>query len=433
MTIEERLVAEQLAQVGTTLNGSNSTVHRQRQQAAEHFSRLGFPALKDEAWKYSKIRQEFDRSFDLATTAPLPALTPATIDSFAIPGLEAYRIVLINGRVSKELSAFDHSIDGFVLCDLHSAAISHGAILEKYLGSYSHADSEAFEALNTSFLMDGVFIHAGKSVEVDRPIHIVNLVSSETPVLAQPRIIVALEENASASIVETTAVVGNSDVLTNSLVELYVARHARLTHIRIQLEGAEATTVTATKIRQEESSYASTTTVTVGGRFIRNNLYVLPNAEHCESHLNGIVIASDAMHVDNHTSVDHAMPNCVSNELYKNILRDSATGVFNGRVLVRQDAQKTQAYQSNRAIVLSDDARMFAKPELEIYADDVLCSHGAATGRIDPESIFYLRSRGLSDSTARRLMLKAFSSDVTNTISIEPVREYVEALISDRI
>ncbi len=427
------MLAGQKAHLGAGLNGTNSGLHEARSAAAETVARLGFPAKKNEAWKYTNIRKEFDRPFALGLDLEPAAVDADIIEAYAIPGLDAYRIVLVNGCYSPALSDISALPKGFVLKDLRSASSDDKELFNQFLGRYSHVDTEVFEALNTAFVSDGVFVHVPKNTTIEKPVHIINIVNADQSVLIQPRILFAVSENAAATVIETSATVGTTDYLLNTVVELYSSRNARLEYYRLQLENSATTSVTSTKVFQEQSSYAKTTTITLGGKVVRNNLHFLPSGEHCESHLTGVVVADGSMHVDNHTTVDHAVPNCVSNELYKNILDEKATGIFNGRVLVRQDAQKTRAYQSNRAVVLSDSARMYSKPELEIYADDVLCSHGAATGSIDPESLFYLRSRGLSLDTARRMMLQAFSSDVTAGIGIEPLRQYVEQLIADRI
>jgi len=431
LSTEARLVAEHKAMLGTSLNGSNTFLHDRRRDAAQEFERLGFPAARDEAYKYTRIARYFEGDYSL-TPEPRP-LSAAVIDGLGIPDLDADRLVLVNGQYQAELSFVQERQKGVVACGLLEAAATKEELVNRFLSKYSGSDQDPFEALNTAFVKDGIFVFVPRGVAVERPIHIVNIVSVDAPSLIQPRVVIAAESGASVTVIESSVSVESKAARLNCVTELYADSQASVDYYRLQLDHEEGTVVTTTNVYQRDDSNARTTTITLSGKVVRNNLRFLPDGEHCETHLMGLVVANDTMHVDNHTSVDHARPNCVSNELYKNILSDHATGVFNGRVLVRQDSQKTRAYQSNRAVVLSDDARMFSKPELEIYADDVLCSHGAATGRIDPESIYYLRSRGLSLETARKLMLQAFSRDVTDSIQVAPLREYVDKLVKDRL
>ncbi len=216
------------------------------------------------------------------------------------------------------------------------------------------------------------------------------------------------------------------------MTEVFVGAHAHVDRYEIQDESARTSIVNKVRAYQQTGSVFRNSTFTFSGEVIRNNVEILPDAEHCETHLYGLFLGDGVMHVDNHTLVDHARPNCFSNELYKGILDDKATGVFNGKVLVRLDAQQTNAYQSNKSILLTDTARMYSKPELEIYADDVKCSHGATTGQLDEDALFYLRSRGLTEKRARAILLTAFARDVLNNVVIEPLRVYLDTLVTAR-
>lgn len=428
---EARLVAEHRAMLGAALNGSNAFLHERRRSAVEEFERLGFPAPKDESYKYTRIGRLFQGEY--AVDADAPPISQSQIDALEVPDLDAHRLVVVNGHFQPEHSRIGSLPPGVIAGGLQDASASHPDVLNRFVSKFTATDADPFEALNTAFVRDGIFIFVPRGKTVEKPFHILNLVSVKSPTLVQPRVVVAAESGAAVSVIESSVAVDSVSPTLNAVSELYADTDAFVDYYRLQLDHKAGTVVTTTNVYQQSTSNARTTTITLGGRVVRNNLRFLPDGEHCETHLMGLVVANGSMHVDNHTSVDHARPNCVSNELYKNILADQSTGVFNGRVLVRQDSQKTQAYQSNRAVVLSDDARMYSKPELEIYADDVMCSHGAATGRIDPESIFYLRSRGLSLEDARKMMLQAFCRDVTDSIRVAPLREYVDQLVRQRL
>ncbi|MCH8960119.1 MAG: Fe-S cluster assembly protein SufD [Bacteroidetes bacterium] len=248
----------------------------------------------------------------------------------------------------------------------------------------------------------------------------------------QPRRLVVVEENAQLKLIQRLAPRTETRTFVNAVTEVFVGAHAHVDRYEIQDDPAHTSVVNNVRVYQQTGSVYRNSTFTFSGEIIRNNVTILPDAEHCETHLYGLFLSNGVMHVDNHTLVDHARPHCFSNELYKGILDDRSTGVFNGKVLVRRDAQQTNAYQSNKSILLTDTARMYSKPELEIYADDVKCSHGATTGQLDDDALFYLRSRGLTEKRARAILLTAFARDVLDNVVIEPLRAYLDTLVTAR-
>ncbi len=414
------------ANVGKTLNGHNAAIRDVRHEAIERFVTLGFPQRRAERWKYTNITQALTHHFALRLENDAAGVTRTRVDSLAIPGLDAFRAVLVNGHFQPALSDVAGLPAGMVVSSLDSAGQVHADILNAHFARYASHSDEPFIALNTAFVVGGLFVHIPRGVVMPRPLHILNLVSADADVFIQPRLLIVAGDHASGAIIETQHSFATAHTFTNSVVEVAVGRETQLTYHTIQQMRADDTLLTTLHAYQEAGSTFSATTATFEGGIVRNNVNVLPDAEGCASHLYGLVLGRDAMHVDNHTLVDHAKPNGYSNELYKHILDDQATGVFNGKVLVRIDAQKTNAYQSNKSVTLTDRARMFSKPELEIYADDVKCSHGATTGQLDHEAMFYLRSRGLSERQARVLMLTAFARDVIDTVKIEPLRVYLD-------
>jgi Fe-S cluster assembly protein SufD len=428
---EDRFVAAFERLEGHTLNGSNARIQGLRKEAIQSFSMLGIPTRKSEAWKYTNIEKALRHDYKIQP-AFKTAVQPFDVERFLIPGLDAYLVVLVNGRYNEELSRTGNLPEGVMISGFARAAETHAQVVDAHFARYADIHTEPLVALNTAFTQDGLFIYVPKGTEVERPVHILNLVQADEDVLLQPRNLVIVEEASSLRLIETLHTAGAAKTLTNAVTELRAGPYARTELYKLQDGGAAASLIDSVQVYQEASSNCSVYTFTFSGNLVRNNLSFLPDAEHCESHLFGLFLGKGQMHVDNHTLVDHAMPNCFSNELYKGVLDDESTGVFNGKVYVRRDAQKTNAYQSNKAIVLTESAKMYSKPELEIYADDVKCSHGATTGQLDPEAVFYLRSRGLSEPHARAMLLLAFARDVLENVKLEPLREYLDEAVHSR-
>ncbi len=409
------------------LNGRGQPLAEKRNRALDRFLELGFPGPRDEHWKYTNISKRLERPFEIAIAPAVPELRPQDISRFLIEGLEGSVVVLVNGVMVPGLSSI--ATDGPVIVPIMDAI--GNPVFDRHFGRYADADDAVFTALNTAFARHGLFVHVNRGVKAGT-LHILNVTTGVRDTFLQARHLFVGDPGASLTVVETHAGVDAEGMFLNAVVEATIGSDARFDYYRVQ-DDPGTSAVTGTYVYQEGASYASCGTVTLSGGTIRNNVAVLPDAQHCESHLTGLFIGSGEMHIDNHTLVDHAQPDCFSNELYKGVLDDSATGVFNGRVLVRRDAQRTNAYQSNKSIVLSDKASMNAKPELEIYADDVKCSHGATTGRLDAEGLFYLRSRGLTADRARTIMLQAFVRDVLDAIAVEPLRKVLERAVEDRL
>lgn len=429
---EDRFIAAFELNDGHTLNGSNATLQGLRREAFDRFARLGFPTQKHEAWKYTNIRAALQHDYRVQLRPEIPALTKEALAGYRIPGFDAHLVVLVNGRFSAALSEIGELPRGVVLTSLAEANEHHTELLNRYLGRYTGREEESFTALNTAFTLDGIFFYVPKNVVVEKPVQVLHLTSTAEDLFIQPRSLYILEQGSQARIVETTQTGTPSRTFTNDVAEYYVGPNAHLDLVKAQLDDEQAVRVSSSHVYQEQDSVFSVCTVMLGGALLRNNLNVLPDAENCESHLIGLYLPHGEQHMDNHTLVDHAKPNCFSNELYKGVLADRSSGVFNGKVFVRRDAQKINAFQENKSILLSTEARMNAKPELEIYADDVKCSHGATTGRLDPEAVFYLASRGLSKQAARALLLVAFARDVLDHVKVEPIRAWLDEKVRAR-
>jgi Fe-S cluster assembly protein SufD len=403
-----------------------------RQKAFEALNKMGIPTTRHEEWKYTRIGSFFNKEYQY--TEGQSALSAADLASLRLPGYEqANELIYINGRYSPELSVIRSK--GLTVQPLQEAAKNeYKDIVLKHLGHSSNYLRDGINALSTAFVQDGVFLHVKKGQIIEHPIYLYNITDArQANVLAQPRTLVYVGENAQVKFVETFNTLGTQESFTNRVIEIVVEKDAITEYYKIQTDASHASQVATTHIQQIGKSYTHTVTVSLNAGLVRNNLNIVLDEERCEAHLYGIYLQQGQSHIDNHTVVDHAKPNCESNELYKGMLDDQSTGVFNGKIFVKQDAQKTNAYQSNKNILLSEGASVNTKPQLEIFADDVKCSHGCTIGQLDEESLFYLRSRGVSENIARSLLLHGFAVDILEQIKIAPIREYVDKLISERL
>ena len=411
-----------------------------RRASRGHFERLGLPTRRDEAWKYTDLRTALapDYTFATGTTDLADSDIDAAVASADVPGLGAFRLVLVDGVVDAARSDLGALPAGVDAGSLREAGLASGNVLADYFGKYTDVEKNAFAALNTAFRLDGLFLHVRKDVELARPVHVVHVLAAARPTFVQTRHLVVVEANAQATVVETFVTAGGPEGISaatfrNDLTEIVVGRGARMEHVRIQDEGDAANGVSLVQMVQQADSQATTLTFTFASATVRNNTAAVPSGPGCTSTIGGLYVCHGTQHVDTSTLVDHVAPGCVSNERFKGIVYDKSVGVFNGKVFVRREAQQTNAYQQSQGVVLSPDAKHFSKPELEIYADDVKCSHGSTTGAIDPESLFYLRARGLSEAQARSLLLYAFAHDVVEMVASEPLRDHLDARIAERL
>src|SRR5665213_144331 len=409
-----------------------------RQKGFDNFNGKGIPTYKNEEWKYSALNLAdlFKKEYQVTEDAKSLQITKADIDEMRLPGFtKANELVFVNGKYIPELSTIRSSEEQLVIMPLEEA--ENGAykeIVKEHLGKSALFINDGIHALNTSFIYGGVFIFAVKKQIIENPLYLYHISDArDNHILSQPRSLVYVDERAKLQMVETYKTIGSMDSFTNEVAEIVVKRDAIFEHYKIQNDNASASQVGTTHVRQIGKSYAHTLVISLNGDTIRNNTNIIMEAEGNEAHMYGLYLLKGNTHVDNHTLVDNKMPNCFSNELYKGVIDGNATGVFSGKIFVRPDAQKTNAYQTNNNILLSDKASVNSKPQLEIYADDVKCSHGCTVGRLDEEALFYLRARGISKEHAQAMLLHAFASNVIEQIKIEPLRNYAEELIRERL
>jgi Fe-S cluster assembly protein SufD len=410
----------------------NGNLQELRQKAFHSFNEKGIPLGRNEEWKYTRISNLFNKQY----TFPLQLTSTSEQDlkELRLPGHEAANeLVFVNGLFSEVLSNIRSA--SLQVQPLEVAARGEFSnIVSEHLGHSSDYLKDGINALNTAFVHGGAFIYVGKGKTLEHPIYLYNITDARTGnIFSQPRSLVYLAGNANAQIVETFNTIGTGESFTNGVMEIVVEQEAMLEHYKIQNDASHANQVSTTHIRQIGKSYVHTVTISLNGGIVRNNLNVVLEAEHCETHLYGLYFIGGDTHVDNHTLVDNVTPHSFSNEFYKGIIDDNATGIFNGKIMVQRLAQKTNAYQSNKNILLSDGASVNTKPQLEIFADDVKCSHGCTVGQLDEEGMFYLRSRGIREEKARALLVHAFAMDVLEHIKPAAIRSYVDHLISERL
>ena len=405
-----------------------------RKEGFKTFNKSGVPTTRNEEWKFTSINNLFKKQYNLQEENI--NITGKDIDAIRLPGFEnANELVFINGKYVSELSIIRSSETACTIMSLEDAIKSnYKDLVNEHLGKSSLVVKDGIHALNTSFIQEGVFIYVNKNQVLENPVYIYHLSDTRNNhTLAQPRSLIYVDQSAKVQLVETFATIGSMDSFTNEVMEIVVNTNAIVEYYKVQNDTANASQVTTTHIRQIGKSYAHAVTISLNGGIVRNNTNIVMEAEGNEAHLFGLYLLKGNTHVDNHTLVDNTKPNCFSNELYKGILDDSSSGVFSGKIFVRPDAQKTNAYQSNKNILLSDNATINTKPQLEIFADDVKCSHGCTVGQLDEEALFYLRTRGISKEHAQSMLLGAFAEDIVMQIKHEPLRSYVEKLITERL
>ncbi|MCG8410192.1 MAG: Fe-S cluster assembly protein SufD [Bacteroidales bacterium] len=414
-------------------NGSPDYINKIREEAIVAFEKLGIPDKKNEDYKYTDLNKEFNNGFKMYLSPKNIQFKVDDIFTCDVPDLNTKVILLLNGWYYDRENLIHELPNGALIGSLQAAAQKYPELVKKHFAKYAKIDKEGLVAMNTAFAKDGVFMYVPKGVVIEKPIQIINILMDDEEGFTQHRNLFVLEENSQASIVVCDHTLSRPNFLTNSVTEVFVGERANLKYSRMQNEHNGSKQVSNLYFQQEKNSTVDTNTITLHGGLIRNNVHVLLNGEFCENNTTGLYLNDKGQHIDNYVFMDHAYPNCLSNQLFKGVLDDFATGAFNGRVLVRKDAQKTQAFQSNNNILLTDDADINTKPQLEIYADDVKCSHGATVGQLDEDALFYLRARGIDKKEAKLLLMYAFAHDVIKTIQVPALQERIQDLVDKRL
>lgn len=398
-----------------------------RKEAVKMLEQALLPTTKTEAWKYTSLKAITSKRYQSPENH-----ASRNLGICCIPELDAHTILFVNGAFHSVCLSSGND-EALIVKSFGEMSEEESIIAEKYFAEISAKDSGIFTTLNTAYNPEGVFIYVPAGTIIHKPVHIQHLTDSSIDIAFQHRNIIVVGENSSLKVIETYHGAGGKNTLRNQVSEIFVAQNASFTGIKYQNEGDKASHIEQCNIIQKGNSVTDFYTISLSGEIVRNNLNIHINGERAHAGLKGGYLLSGNQHVDNYTEVHHIMPNCTSNELYKGIIGGEATAVFNGKIQVYPDAQKTQAYQSNKSILLTDTANVYTKPQLEIYADDVKCSHGATTGQINEDALFYMQARGISRADARKLLVCAFLEDTFESIVIEEVRKYIHAAIQQKL
>jgi Fe-S cluster assembly protein SufD len=410
---------------------ARSWVNDLRQSGIETFRRLGVPTTAQEEWRDTNVSAIAQTTFVLAH-GPVSEQAIDFSKRYTYGPAAAAELVFINGRFDRHLSTIHDLPKGIKVMSLEEAFEHETPLLEKHLGKYANIQHHPFAALNTGFLRDGAFVHIAKGAVCEKPIHLLFIsLPGDSPreaeaVVSHPRVLVIAEENSESSIVETYTGTDGAFYLTNAVTEIVQEKGSRIDHNKLQQEGDKAYHTALMQVNLATESLFVSHSTSTGSRLTRNDLQVFFGGERAEATLNGLVLAKGEQHIDNHTLLHHEKAHCPSHELYKHVLDGRATAVFKGKIFVQKDAQKTDSKQTSKSLLLTDTAFMNSQPALEIYADDVKCTHGSTIGPVDENAVFYLISRGLSLTQARHLMTYAFAADITRRIKVSPVRARIE-------
>ena len=429
MELKEKLVSSFMAFENTV--DVDSPVHDIRTQAIKHFENEGFPTKRQEAWKYTSLNVVLKHNYSVFPKHE-EALEFKDVKKYFIHDIDSYKIIFIDGKYSSHLSQTTH--DGIDVCLMSSALTKpkYQLIIENYFNKI--ATKDGLSSLNTAFSAEGAYIHIPKNKLVEKPIQIIHFsTGNEAALMLQPRNLVVVDENSHVQIIERHQSLTDNPVLTNSVTEIFANKRAIVDYYKVQNDRETASLIDNTFINQKQESIAKVHTFSFGGKLTRNNLNFYQNGERLDSTMKGITIIGNKQHVDHNTLVHHIEPNCESHQDYKGIFDDNATGVFNGKVIVEKEAQKTNAFQANNNILVSDKASINTKPQLEIFADDVRCSHGCTIGQLDESAMFYLRSRGIPEKEARALLMFAFSNNVLDSVKIPEIKNRITKIIANKL
>lgn len=411
---------------------THSELHELRSHAIKNFENKGFPTKKEEAWKYTSLNAILKNDFSVFPKKE-NAIEFKDVKKYFLHEIDTYKVVFIDGIFSSFLSSTTH--DGLDVCLMSSALTKpkYKMVIDTYFNQIANKE-DSLTSLNTAFSLEGAYINIPKSKVVEKPIEIIYFsTGNEAAFMVQPRNLVIVGENAHVQIVERHQSLNSNPVLTNSVTEIFAQKRAIVDYYKIQNDVQTANLIDNTYIAQKQESRVAVHTFSFGGNITRNNLNFYHQGERIDSTLKGITIIGDKQHVDHYTLVQHATPNCESHQNYKTILNDSSTGVFNGKIFVEKEAQKTDAFQQNNNILIGDKATINAKPQLEIFADDVKCSHGCTIGQLDESAMFYMQQRGIPKKEAKALLMYAFTSEVTNSVKIPELKAKIARIIADKL
>ena len=427
--LKEKLLSSFIAFENQT--NIDSYVHDIRSEAIKQFESIGFPNKKLENWKYTSLKNLLNTDYSV-----LPEINNVlefkNIKKYLIDDIDSYKIIFVDGKYCSHLSETTH--EGMDICIL-SAALTQSKyelIIENYFNKIALKDG--ITSLNTAFSNEGAFIHIPKNKFVEKPIQIIHFsTGNEASLMFQPRNMIVVDENSQVQIIERHQSLSENKVFTNSVTEIYADKKSIIDYYKIQNDNLQASLIDNTYVNQQRNSTFSMHTFSFGNELVRNNLNISQNDEFIETTIKGVTIIGNKQHVDHNTLIQHNKPNCNSHQDYKGIYDNKSTGVFNGKIIVNKQAQKTNAFQSNNNILLSDKATINAKPQLEIYADDVKCSHGCTVGQLDKNALFYLKSRGIPEKEATALLMYGFANNILKSVKIPEIKTRINHIIANKL
>lgn len=411
---------------------SSEGFNRHRDVAFEVFKQIGFPSSKQEDYKHSNIVRAFDADFGLNLRNLEVPVNPYDVFKCDVPDLSTYTYFLVNDRYYDKDEQKEVFPDGVFVGSMLRFSQEHPSLFEAYYGKTADVNDNGVVAYNTMFAQDGLVVYVPKNVVIEKPLQLINLLKSKVDLNVNRRILVIAEENAHVKLLVCDHTVDDARFVVTQVTEIFADTSAQVDFYELEENSEKVTRISNLYSDQKEGSNVVTSGITLHNGYTRNNYRFRLLGEHAEAHAGGLAICDKSQHIDNFAFLDHLVPNCTSNELFKTVLKDKSTGVFCGKIRVEKDAQKTQAYQTNRNLVTSDLAQMFSKPQLEIYADDVKCSHGLTTGQLDEDALFYMRARGIDKDEASLLLMVAFTSDVVDMVRIPALQERLITLIERR-
>lgn len=401
-----------------------------REEAINNFVKLGFPTLRDEDWRFTNIvpivKSQYSISTDVTTK-----VENIDINKYLIHGLDSHLMVFVDGVYSAELSNINDTDGKIIIKPISNALSDNRDIVEKHLFSCADIKQEAFTALNTAYFTDGAFVYVPGNTELDKTVEVLYISADPVSSMNSPRNLIVVEKSSKVQVIEHYVSLTDSVYFSNTVSEVIIGENSTVDHYLIEQDSKKAYNISSLEVKQSANSNLNSHSFLLGGAIVRNNIHPVLGGQGCNSNINGLFLPSGRQHIDNFMKVEHASPHCDSRQVYNGILADKSKGVFHGRIIVHEDAQKTDAKQTNRNLLLSDTAKIDTKPQLEIYADDVKCTHGATIGQMDKDSLFYLRSRGIEQKLAKAIMLRAFASQNIEDIGDKVIQSYVEKLVKN--
>lgn len=430
---EQEWYSQLFTEFERSLNGdSKKPLHAIRKEAIRWFSDHGFPTVRQEEWRFTNVSAIGEIDFKPGILK-IEDITPDDLSPFVVSD-DFARLVFVNGCLHSGLSRAENLPDGVTVKTLPEALLTNQEVIQKNLTKHAKIAENGFVALNTAFFKDGALIHVSKNSLCEQPIHLIYLMTEKAKEsVVFPRNLIVAEQNSQISFIESYVSLSDARYFMNPVTEVVAGENAVVHHYKIQQDSSNAFHTALIQVCQQRSSNYTSHNYAFGGSIVRNDIKTVLDGEGIECTLNGLYLARGKQLIDNHSLIEHAKPHCSSRELYKGILDDQARAVFSGKIYVHRDAQKTDAIQSNQNLILSEEATIDTKPQLEIYADDVKCTHGGTVGQINKDAVFYLRARGIRETTAKNLMIQAFAGEVTDRLRIESVKEHIVAVVLSQL